>query len=64
MSDTKALIEILQICEKYGADYVSAEHDIIYLGPDPFVMSDEDIENMENLGCHRQEEYECWGYYT
>lgn len=45
------LIKAFEIFKKYPhSGYVSAEHDEVYSGPDPAVVSDEDKAALEELG--------------
>ena len=55
----------LQIFQKYPGDHeVSAQHDILYAGADPEVMTENDKEVVEKLGWHEEIEYDCWGFFT
>jgi hypothetical protein len=57
------LIQALEIVAKYDPDgYVSGvEHDIIYIGGNPYEMTDEDNSTMQKLGCHVEDE--VWASY-
>jgi hypothetical protein len=47
--------EAFTVFAKYSTssyDHVAGEHDIIYAGPDPSVVSDEDKATLESLGWH------------
>jgi hypothetical protein len=51
------LIRALQIFKEYDSDeFMSAEHDIVYAGPDPADVSPEHLAELEELGWHRGEE--------
>lgn len=55
------IIEILKILQKYGInDYAPcwAEHDIIGFCIDYELISQEDIETLNKLGCHYDDEYD------
>jgi hypothetical protein len=67
MSTLAELAEACQILSKYGVDggngNVSAEHDIIYLGCDPSLVSLEDKARLEKLRVRPCEEFDCWQAY-
>lgn len=51
----------LSIFDKYDHfKSVSAEHDEIYAGPSPSKVSPEDISELDKLGWHPVEEYDCF----
>ena len=51
MSFYDKFIKALEIFRKYEHDqFICAEHDEIYAGPDPTMMTDEDVEALEELG--------------
>lgn len=55
------LIEILKILQNYGIDDTYpcwAEHDVIGFNVDPMIISDEDLESLEELGVFYNAEYE------
>lgn len=58
----KELKEILEILLKYSSNnLVYAEHDIIYFSAsDPSVMKKEDVESLNNLGCHYDANLPSW----
>lgn len=64
MSTLAKLAEACQILSKYGADGgdgdVSAEHDIIYLGCEPSLVSPEDKDRLKELGVRPCTEFDCW----
>lgn len=61
-------IEGLQILNKYfdkpKEEYFSAEHDVIYFGPDPSIVSPEDITKLEDYGFNVDKSLDCFYYYT
>ena len=58
----EAWIEVFQIFQRYGALVmdISAEHDVIYAGPDPAKVSEEDKDRLDTLGWNSSEEYACF----
>lgn len=54
MREVEKLIEALQIFAKYpDADgWLSAEHDEVWFGPDPSIVSDVDKARLNELGWH------------
>ena len=60
------LAESFEIFSKYdeGKLRTSAEHDIIYAGPDPKDVSTPDAIRLKQLGWHTEEELDCFGYFT
>ena len=55
----------IRIFQKYMPDVsFSANHDIIYLGPSPELVSSRDKKALEALGFHEASDYECWGWFT
>ena len=65
MSKYEEITQAFAIFTRYEHEHgVDAQHDIIYAGPDPDVMSPEDRAAVEALGWHPEEEYECWGMFT
>lgn len=58
-------IEGFQIFAKYDhIDDTSAEHEIFYAGPDPEVVSEEDLKRLDELGWFPQEKYNCFAHFT
>lgn len=58
-------IEAFTIFAKYEADAeMAAEHDILYLGPDPEVVSEEDIDRLFALGFRPSENGECFYHFV
>jgi hypothetical protein len=47
-----------------GADDVSAEHDVLFAGPDPAVVSAEHTARLEELGWFTNSEFDCFSYFT
>jgi hypothetical protein len=47
-----------------GADEVSAEHDVIYAGPATNDLSSDALTELDRLGWHWEEQYECWEFFT
>lgn len=43
---------------------VSAEHDVIYAGPEDVEVSEEDHAALEKRGWHWEEGFECWAHFT
>jgi len=43
---------------------VSAQHDVIYAGPNPIAVPDEIKAQLEELGWHPDNELECFYYFT
>ena len=43
---------------------ISAEYDVIYAGPDPEKVSDEDKARLEQLGWSVEDEYSCFYQFT
>ncbi len=46
------------------AQDVSAEHDILYAGPDPSIVSDEKKAELEELGWYVAEEHDCFYHFV
>lgn len=67
MSTLAKPAEACQILSKYGADKgngdVSAAHDVIYLGCESHLVSQEDKDRLEELNVHPCEEFGCWQTY-
>lgn len=42
----------------------AAEHDVVYAGPHPEIVSDEDKAKLEELGWHPSEEFDCFYHFT
>jgi hypothetical protein len=60
-----AFVEGFGIFHKYdGYQDLSAEHDVIYAGPDPAKVSDEDVARLEELGWHIDREYDCFRHFV
>jgi hypothetical protein len=67
MNTYKALIEAFQIFDKYQPDetfVVSAEHDIIYTGCSPDLVSDDDKKRLAELGFHIDEHLDSFYMHT
>lgn len=45
-------------------DGVAAEHDEVYAGPDPSVVSPEDLHRLEALGWTPDSRHECFSKFT
>lgn len=61
----KELIEGLQILDKYPNGYISAEHDIIYAGPEDISkITSEDQKALKKLGWHLDTENNCWATFV
>ena len=60
------LAEAFEIFSRYdeGKFKTSAEHDVIYAGPNPKDVSTPDVMRLEQLGWHIEEEFDCFGYFT
>jgi hypothetical protein len=60
------LAEAFTIFAKYdeGRYMTQAEHDIIYSGPDPAVLSDEDAARLEQLRWEADHDLECFYYFV
>ena len=60
------LAKAFTIFAKYSPQYadVSAEHDVLYAGPDPETVSDEDKKALSELGWEPETEYNCFYYFT
>lgn len=58
--------EAFTIFAKYsdGADHVAAEHDEVFAGPDPDVVSSEDVARLEALGWRADAKLGCFGKFT
>lgn len=62
-----AWIEALQIFQKYQPNetfVMSAEHDIIYTGCSPDLVSDDDKKRLEELGLHVDEDLDSFYAHT
>lgn len=65
MATVKEVIEGLQILEKYGAGEMSADHEVIYAGPDlSATISPEDLKRLDELGWFESEEFDCWSMFV
>lgn len=63
MATIQKVMEGLQILAKYDAGgEMAAEHDIIYAGNAE--VSEEDAKKLEELGWHKDGEYDCWARFT
>lgn len=66
----KDFIEALTILSNYESTglasslNMSAEHDIIYIGPDPDEVSEEDTRRLEELGFLADENSECFSRFV
>lgn len=61
MSGYQRIIEAFQIFEKYDHfKNVHAEHDELYAGPDPSVVSEEELVKLDELGWIADEENGCF----
>lgn len=53
------------IFAKYAPiDEFGVEHDVIYAGPDPELVSDEDKATLEILGWSVEEQYDCFYHFV
>jgi hypothetical protein len=58
-------IAAITIFKKYeNAFHVEPGHDILWAGPDPAKVSDEDKEVLEALGWHPSDDSDCFAKYT
>lgn len=56
----KAWAEVFEIFSKYEVDAsVAVGHDIIYAGPEPEDVSDDDMKRLEELGWFIDAEFGC-----
>lgn len=66
--DYKSLMVAFRIFRRYEKDKtnrtIHASHDIIYAGPNPTDVSEEDLYELGKLGWHAEAQFECFGYYT
>lgn len=66
MTQEKTLLlefaEGLTIFARYeeGDDYLTPSHDVIHAGPDPSVISAEDLARLEELGWNRDDNRGCF----
>lgn len=58
--------EAFLLFAKYEAEgwEVSAEHDVIYAGPDPAIVTDIDKKRLSELGWDTEEQYECFYHFA
>lgn len=61
-----AWAEAFTIFAKYSSEFyqISAEHDIVYAGPDPAVVSEEDKTRLEALNWHIDEHLDSFYHHT
>jgi hypothetical protein len=66
MATMKQMAAGLTILMKYDPEgSCSAEHDILYAGPDEQgKVSEEDQKKLEDLGWHWDEQFDCWARFT
>lgn len=66
MADAKKIVEGLNILQKYGLTVeVDAQHDVIYAGPGiNGELTVEEQAEMEKIGWHWDEEFDCWAIFT
>lgn len=66
MNEYEKLAESFSIFAKYPDQVtsISAEHDVIYSGPDSRVVDDQDVARLYDLGWHVDEDYNCFRYWT
>jgi hypothetical protein len=60
-------LQILASCEKDGLAtnwHISAEHDILYAGPNIDELPGEVNQKMEALGCWHKSDADCWAVFT
>jgi len=58
------IIEAFTIFKKYSSnDSISAEHDELFAGPDPSIVSKEDLARLKQLHWHPVE-YGCFRMFT
>ena len=60
----KKMIEAFTIFRRYEDGDIAAEHDIIYAGPAPNDVSEDDKLKLAELGWHVEEEFDCFFYFT
>jgi|WetSurSiteA1Bulk_404760.scaffolds.fasta_scaffold409074_2 hypothetical protein len=64
----KGMAEAFEIFSRYATEddggSTAAEHDEIYAGPSPSVMSEEDMIRIEELGWLVDDEFDCWKKFT
>jgi hypothetical protein len=61
-----AWAEAFAIFAKYNSDFhqISAEHDIVYAGPEPSKVSDEDKSRLEQLNWHIDEHLDSFYHHV
>ena len=69
LSKWSEMAEAFNIFAKYSNkdssyDDTYAEHDVIYAGPKPEEVSEEDKKRLDELGWHPSEGYPCWLKFT
>lgn len=65
MAKNIELAEAFMIFARYGGKQdLSAEHDVIYAGPDPSKVVREDVERLDKLGWAVEEEFGCFRMFT
>lgn len=65
MTTYEELIEAFQIFNRYpDSQDISAQHDIIYAGPDSQNMLPADVARLIELGWHVDNMYDSFAYYT
>jgi hypothetical protein len=43
---------------------VAAEHDVVYAGPNPETVNEDDIVTLDDLGWHISHDYDCFYAFT
>lgn len=65
MNANQQMIRAFQIFDEYdGYQDISAEHDVIYAGPDPENVSVADKAELASLGWHPEREFGCFRRFT
>lgn len=63
----EGLMILSRYCDADDHGSVSAEHDILYAGPDNFnpgAMSKKDRRRLKELGWHVDSEFDCWARFV
>lgn len=65
-SDFQTMIKILNILQKYEIKPGSfkAQHDVIYTNVNPDIVTNDDCNQLLELGCHIDNEYDCFAFFT
>lgn len=62
----QALSQAFLVFARYQPAYdeLAAEHDVLYAGPDPDAVSDDDKKTLAELGWEPEPQYNCFRYFT